>query len=331
VTVDSSDEMGAVAQAFNDLVAALERFRFVQEAVAGMSAALGRHLKVEDLAASCLRRLGEYTQADGGVLLADDGDGRLSGIGSVGDDDDRPSSADVAAARGRRRITRHARAAGEVLTVPIERNDLLVGAAVLTRRSPFDRDAERLLATIRPGLGIALQNADTHARMRRLACEDALTGLCNRRHALERLEQAYGAAVRSRGSVGVVLFDVDRFKQVNDRHGHAGGDAVLRTVADAARDCLRDDDLVARYGGEEFLVILPDATPRLVEAVGERIRRRIAASATLLPGGTLSVTVSLGAAVLPAPGLHDLDDLLRAADDALYRAKASGRDRLVCA
>jgi two-component system, cell cycle response regulator len=329
VPEDSTDELGHVAEAFNHLIDALERFRWAQEAVVAVTATLGRHLRLADLAASCLRRVCEYTGADGAVLLAG-APGRFEEVGRVGAAGELHIAVDEAAL-GRGISRRTCGDGGETIEVPIEVNDMLVGIAVLTRRAPFEPAVERLLAAIRPSIGMALENVDAHARMRRLACEDGLTGLCNRRHALEVLEQVYTDAMRARGSVGVLLFDVDRFKGVNDRHGHAGGDAVLRTIADTARRCVRRGDLVARYGGEEFLVLLPGATPDDVIAIGERLRAEIEAMPTALPTGLLSVTVSIGAAVVPKLEVTDLDSLLRAADDALYRAKAEGRNRLVVA
>jgi diguanylate cyclase (GGDEF)-like protein/PAS domain S-box-containing protein len=163
----------------------------------------------------------------------------------------------------------------------------------------------------------------------RAAATDPLTGLANRRvfdAALDRMlaqgERAAGTAV-----VGcVAIIDLDHFKQVNDRHGHEAGDRMLVAVAECARGALDDGDLMARLGGEEFGIILPGADPERARAVCERLRRTIADLRLVAGGATLSVTTSVGlAAVQPGAARAAV---LRAADEALYRAKAGGRDRL---
>lgn len=327
ISIDSDDEMGEVAEAFNELISAVERFRRAHEAVAGVSRTLGRHLALGELAQECLDDLARYSGADTALLLASVEEGGLEVVARIGDDDLPSAEALVREAR-RGALVRLPNGEGELLILAIEANDQLMGAAVLLRRRPFEQDVEQLLRTLRPALGVALSNADSHAQLHRLATEDSLTGLWNRRHALELAEQAYGDALRSGRSMGLLLFDVDRFKWVNDRHGHASGDAVLRTIAETSRSCVREGDIVARYGGEEFLVVLPGADMDQVMKVGERIRAQVSKTPTLLPSGLLEVTVSLGAAVLPSPGIDDLDDLLRAADDALYASKEAGRNTL---
>jgi len=134
------------------------------------------------------------------------------------------------------------------------------------------------------------------------------------------------ARARSTG-LGVLVIDVDRFKAINDTHGHPVGDLVLAAVADGIRGEIRTEDIAGRWGGEEFVIALPDIVgdePLL--AVADRIRRRI--SELRVPGVTVPVTVSIGAVRYPAPGLDSVDDLVRAADAALYRAKSAGRDQV---
>jgi len=134
------------------------------------------------------------------------------------------------------------------------------------------------------------------------------------------------ARSRSTG-LGVLVIDVDRFKAINDTHGHPVGDLVLAAVADGIRGEIRTEDVAGRWGGEEFVIALPEiAGDEPLLAVADRIRRRI--SELRVPGVTLPVTVSIGAVRYPAPGLDSVDDLVRAADAALYRAKSAGRDQV---
>lgn len=164
---------------------------------------------------------------------------------------------------------------------------------------------------------------------RRDAAHDALTGLANRRSASERLEAERMRAQRLGEPLSVLMIDIDRFKAVNDRWGHAQGDRVLVALAQVMHAELRGADLGARYGGEEFLAILPDTRmPQALEAA-ERIRERIAALRIELEGTTVAITASIGVAQL-VDG-ESAAALVARADSALYAAKATGRNRCVAA
>ncbi|MCD2315759.1 diguanylate cyclase [Sphingomonas sp. IC-11] len=162
-------------------------------------------------------------------------------------------------------------------------------------------------------------------RLARAALTDALTGLANRRG----LDEELGARL-STGSGGcVALFDLDHFKRINDTHGHAAGDEVLRRFATLARASVREQDLVARLGGEEFAVVLPEATISQAALVCERLRHAIASTSVQVGESLISVTVSGG--VAPYLRNQSSEDILRVADRALYRAKHAGRDQLALA
>lgn len=175
---------------------------------------------------------------------------------------------------------------------------------------------------------------EANRRLEDLAVTDALTGLHNRRYFHARLAEELADAERTGRSLSLVILDLDHFKQVNDRHGHPVGDAVLVNTARAIASITRHGETEARVGGEEFAVLLPDSTAGSAREVAERIRRAIEAAGTPLPGPngeTIRVTASAGVAStadLPDAGAREL---LRAADDALYQAKREGRDRTVVA
>ncbi|GAB4293043.1 MAG: hypothetical protein Kow0096_08370 [Thiohalomonadaceae bacterium] len=157
---------------------------------------------------------------------------------------------------------------------------------------------------------------------------DALTGLPNRRRFFELAEREMERALRYDAPLAVVMLDLDHFKDVNDRHGHAAGDQVLRAVGDACRDVLRTNDIVGRLGGEEFAILLPETNLEGACQFAERLRQAIAACRVGLPGTELSLTATLGvAARVPGEDLT-LDELLARADAALYRGKAAGRNRV---
>ena len=168
--------------------------------------------------------------------------------------------------------------------------------------------------------------ADLERRNEQLAysaSHDQLTGLLNRA-ALKHMRKDVDAMARlDAGAYTLMLLDVDHFKQVNDRHGHLLGDRALRAVADAVHVSIRDGDVAVRYGGEEILVVLPSTRLDGATEVGERIRARVAASDLPFP-----LTVSIGVAT-GEPGSDTPEQVFERADQALYRAKAAGRDRIV--
>ncbi len=169
-----------------------------------------------------------------------------------------------------------------------------------------------------------------YTRMEELALRDGLTGLLNRRALQERAKAGLSKARRRRTSFALAMIDIDHFKMVNDTHGHVAGDRVLSHVARVLSEGVRESDDVGRWGGEEFLVLLPESTLAEAEAAAERLLERVEASACDVDGRSLRVTVSIGLAMADAGRVEPtgLDDLIRVADDALYRAKAQGRNRV---
>ena len=164
--------------------------------------------------------------------------------------------------------------------------------------------------------------------LEQLAREDKLTGLCNRRHFEERAQEECLRAQRYGHSLSLLLGDLDHFKQVNDRYGHACGDMVLRQVSQTLLLHCRNSDLVARYGGEEFTVLLFETDAEHAERVAERLCAAIRALSFTLPSGPFHITISFGVASLQHRRDQDLTALLEKADQALYTAKQKGRDRI---
>jgi two-component system, cell cycle response regulator len=159
------------------------------------------------------------------------------------------------------------------------------------------------------------------------ASHDHLTGLWNRRMALQQLERELQRSARDRSELAVILADVDHFKRINDTYGHATGDAVLQEVAGRLRSVVRDHEYLARYGGEEFLILLPGCPAVNAVGVAERARASIAADPVMVGGLPVSVRISLGVASTAEAGI-DAAVLIASADAALYQAKAGGRNRV---
>ena len=205
---------------------------------------------------------------------------------------------------------------------------LEAGAADYVQK-PFDHD--ELRARLLVGRRFAELNRkllDTQRELRRQALTDPLTHIMNRRAILMRLSEEMARAPRQGLPLSIGMLDIDHFKSVNDEYGHAGGDYVLQAVVDRTLKALRPYDALGRVGGEEFLIVMPGVGPRDAEIVLERIRKIVRATAIEIQSTELMVTVSIGGAVA---GRESMDEFIHRADDALYRAKGSGRDRIVMA
>ncbi|MCD6061072.1 MAG: diguanylate cyclase [Moraxellaceae bacterium] len=162
---------------------------------------------------------------------------------------------------------------------------------------------------------------------REMSTIDGLTRLTNRRSFIERGHSELSRAQRTgSGSVACVMVDLDHFKKINDTWGHHAGDAVLVAASAIMMSSARQYDEVGRYGGEEFALLLPGTTLESAVCVAERIRERIATTPVAVDGKTIPMTASFGVALYPAPGIETLNDLLKAADKALYEAKEAGRN-----
>jgi diguanylate cyclase (GGDEF)-like protein len=167
-----------------------------------------------------------------------------------------------------------------------------------------------------------------HDEIYQLSITDNLTGIPNQRALREELKREISRARRHSLPTSLLMLDIDRFKEVNDRYGHLAGDAVLARVAATVRAATRDGDTVARYGGEEIAVLMPQTEVAEAHGVAERVRAAIEGLVTAYRGLSIGVTVSIGCAALALEDAH-LDDLVKRSDDKLYEAKSAGRNRVV--
>ncbi|WP_293626667.1 sensor domain-containing diguanylate cyclase [Salinisphaera sp.] len=201
--------------------------------------------------------------------------------------------------------------------------------------SPFTQQDYDLIAMFAQWLGheiareqdlAALRHA--HERLQTLATQDELTGLANRRLLSEQLDHELNRGQRYTRNLSVALIDFDHFKQLNDRYGHAAGDAALKLFADIARQTLRNSDTIGRWGGEEFLALLPETTLPAAANTLERLVARVRDTPLEIEGEQITLTVSAG--VTCAQNDETPAQVLKRADDALYSAKDDGRDRVNC-
>lgn len=183
---------------------------------------------------------------------------------------------------------------------------------------------------------ICLENALNLERLKRTGLTDHLTGIHNRRYFEARCREEVAHARRYNTPLACMFLDVDKFKSINDNLGHLAGDKVLCDVAQLIKSQMRANDLVARYGGEEFIVLMPQTDREQAYEIAERMREMMASHPFHpFPGETLTVTISIGVALLPVDAQEDdaasVREMVHAADEAVYQAKERGRNRVVCA
>lgn len=345
VPVDSTDELGDSADSFNLLVESLAASHRVTDGISAIGEALATHLELEPLAESALHEVMMRTDIDGAALLVVNA-GRVDLVGSLGIREasglaDSDSVQHVIRSLDARvlHLPPEVTLTGTVVTfvpaevrvLPVRHGVTIVGVLVLAAARPMDQEAVAIVESALPSLAVALTNALSHQDLQRVAALDPLTSAYNRRFGIERLKEEVARSQRSGDSLGLLMLDLDHFKSVNDTYGHIVGDRVLQSAVGATRQVLRDGDVLVRYGGEEFLVILPGAGRGDLTDMAERIRRSISEAEIVTGGHRLSITVSLGGAGLPDQSVRDPMGLIGIADQALYTAKATGRDRSVIA
>ncbi|MGH2977370.1 MAG: diguanylate cyclase, partial [Gaiellaceae bacterium] len=305
VPVRGRDEFAELGAALNDMAAQLEarlaeleaeRGR-VREALARFGEALAATHDAKQLLRIVAATAAEATSARGSRITLPDG-----AVVASGDADGE----------------------GERLILPLTAAGERFGTLELVGDS-FSKEQRMNAASLAAHAVVALENARLHGMVERQALVDGLTGLANRRAASDALHAEAARAERLETPLSVVLADLDGFKDINDEYGHAVGDAVLRAFAEVLRDTLRESDLAGRWGGEEFLLLLPGADEEGAAQFAERVRIALAGrDIPSVPG--LRVTASFG--VAEWAGETNTQQLVAAADSALYRAKRAGKDRV---
>lgn len=224
----------------------------------------------------------------------------------------------------------HARSRSAIL-IPLTSHGKTKGLLVAeaTEIDRFRERDEQLLTVVGRSAALALENAELHKRTEELTSIDELTDTFNYRYFVRKLQEEKKRAVRYSLPLSLIMVDIDWFKKLNDAYGHEVGNLVLRQLSRIIKDCVRDVDIFARYGGEEFAIILPQTPEQEARVIGERIRAQV--ERTILDAGAagkLKITVSVGISSFPENGKSQ-EELVSIADQALYRAKGSGKN-LVC-
>jgi diguanylate cyclase (GGDEF)-like protein len=307
VPVKGRDELAQLGHAFNEMADQLEtRLRELEEERA---------------------RLGSAIERIGATLAAThDPDQLLGVVLETTREAAGATSAVLANERGELLQVGQPDRADERLALPLVAGETSFGTLTLSGRQ-FSDEQRRLAKSLAAQAVIALENARLHSIVEREAHIDGLTGLASRRHFEETLARELARAKRFGTPLAIVLADLDNFKAVNDRHGHAVGDLVLREFAAVVQNTVREVDLAGRWGGEEFALLLPGTDARGGVQLAERLRTAIESRAVILPDGSaLKITASLGVSSYSAAS--SAEELFDAADQALYRAKTSGKNQV---
>ena len=214
------------------------------------------------------------------------------------------------------------------LGVPLSVRGEVIGLLVLEAQAPqfFAMKHLRLAMNLVDYIAVAIQNAKAYSEVQEQAATDPLTGLRTRRWFFEHGDKLMSQARRYETPLAVLISDLDHFKRINDQYGHPTGDRVLRSLALIFLEEMRKADAICRYGGEEFAVLLPHTDLASAMAIAERLRKR--AAEVTVEGTDQTLSVSIGVATLRETNSHSLTDLIAAADEALYRAKHEGRNRV---
>ncbi|QJD31326.1 diguanylate cyclase [Methylococcus geothermalis] len=343
IQVDSDDEIGDSTRAFNQLIEALALSIETETAVRTFTEMLVSELDVHQLTEQALALLLQHTGADGGAILIEaDGEIRVAASQGIGSahllaNNDRVRSALRTERRHMVKLPEDLVVDGmlaqfrprEVVIDPVLHKEVVLGAVVLASGQGFSAEDRNRLDVFERGLALALHNALLYHRLQTLAALDPLTGAYNRRFGMARLREEFQRAVRLNLPLGILMFDIDYFKRINDTYGHLAGDRVLARVAKTARSVLREGDVLIRYGGEEFIAVLPAASLHDLEYVSERLRHMVEDLVLMDGDQAIRATVSIGATAYPDTDVEDDTALVDRADKALYTAKSGGRNRVV--
>ena len=345
IKVDSEDEMGRSASAFNQLVETLVESLKNAAAVRMFNEMLTSQLELHALTEKALEQLLRHINATAGAIMVEKG-GELRLCASYGihapnkiTESELVRRALNTKERQFLAIPRDVIVEGaltdfrpkEIMLDPIVYKNASMGVMALASATGFTNEDRNRLDLFRQGLALAIHNALVHANLQKLAAVDPLTSIFNRRFGLVRFHEEYARAIRTHQPIGVMMLDIDFFKKVNDTYGHLAGDRILVMVAKVARSALREGDIIMRYGGEEFLAVMPMASKKDVLNIAERLRHMVKDSIVSEGNEDIRVTISIGGVSYPEFDVHDEADLIKKADQALYLAKDSGRDRTMVA
>ena len=343
IKVLTNDEIGECATAFNSLVEALHKSFSTEESVKKFSEMLSSKLEIDKLALEALESLLNNMNAlAGAIIIEKEGELKLLSSSGISSPESLVENQTVwEVFKNKKRLClefpediqlngillnfrpKH------ILAEPIIYKSVVLGVIVLAGTDVFLMDGKSNIELYSQGLSLALKNAITHDQLQKLAANDPLTGVLNRRFGLLRLQEEFSRSIRTTLPLGVLIIDIDHFKKVNDTYGHLIGDKILIQMTEIAKSALREGDVFLRYGGEEFAVVLPGASQMDANKIAERIRRFVEEASFKYNLQDIKITVSIGGTSFPNYNVESYNQLLDKADKNLYRAKENGRNIVI--
>ena len=344
IEVNSDDVIGETSKSFNTLVKSFFKIIKSEESNKKFTEIFTKELDLERLSEKAIHHLIEYTKAKAGMILIDKG-GRIevsySHLIKNPKDIVELEIINKAFSKNKRTFFEFHKEikieAGfidfsprTILIEPVSYKNEVIALVLLASTNYFEKDVLENISNYTHGLSLGFNNAIIHDRLEQLSILDPLTKIYNRRFGRERLKEEFSRSVRSNTPIGLLMLDLDFFKKVNDTYGHIVGDKVLINFSKIVKENLRKEDTLIRYGGEEFLAVLPNVTMHGLTTVGEKIRRLIEESVVRYKNQEIRITVSVGGTSFPEFDAESVEEIIKNADNNLYKAKELGRNKVVC-
>jgi len=344
IPVDSDDVIGESANSFNELVKSFLMTLKSESSIRKFTEIFTNELDLEKLSEKALTHIIEYTKSSAGVVLIDKG-GKIEvsashlikNTESLLDMEvvhkafsnnkqikfNFPSDIKIEAGL----LEFYPKA---ILIEPVSYKNEVLGLVLLASTKDYEDTDINQLNVYTHGLSLGMHNAIIHDKLEQLAVLDSLTKIYNRRFGMERFKEEYSRSVRTNNPLGVLMFDIDYFKKINDTYGHIVGDQVLINFTKIISKNLRKGDVLVRYGGEEFMALLPGSSTEGTCIIAEKIRRIVEENNIRHGNQDIKITVSIGGTSFPENDTETTQELIKIADDHLYSAKALGRNQVVC-
>ncbi|MBU1145782.1 MAG: GGDEF domain-containing protein [Firmicutes bacterium] len=338
--IDSEDEFGESAKSFNSLVSSLSKEFQSSEKAKSFTEMLSTHLDLNKLGEESLQHLMLDLNANGGAILIEK-EGELEILYSSGIlYPEKLLKSDL--------VWNSLKHSGKILIdIPedLELNGLLVdfrpktvllepilykevtlGLVILAGTSTFTDYHQKMLNLFVKSMSLAFKNSITYSQLQKLAANDPLTGILNRRFGMQRFKEEFVRSIRYDMPIGILMFDIDHFKVVNDTYGHIVGDKVLKEIAKTVKSSVREGDVFFRYGGEEFIIVLSGASKEDLMKSAEQIRHIVEDMEIKHNSQSIKVTISIGGTSYPEHEEVNIESLIAFADSRMYEAKTAGRN-----
>ncbi len=343
IPIDSEDEIGESAESFNNLIHAFLESQENERSIREFTEIFTNELDFSILSNKALDHLINFSGANAGMIVTDQG-GYLEVASShlikdkkslvnneiikkcfeTGSVIDISLSQDIKIDAGI--VDFYPKT---IIALPIVYANETIGVLLLASANVFLEETKEKLLSYSKGLALGMRNAMQHDKLQKLAVYDYLTKVYNRRFGMTRLSEEFARAIRTNYPFGLMMIDIDKFKSINDTYGHLIGDKVLVHLCRIIENAVREGDIIMRYGGEEFLIIVPGASLAKTQELAEKIRRIVEENVIKHDNQEIRMTISIGVSAYPDNSVTNSNALVQLADENLYQAKETGRNKVV--